>query len=167
MATACKATNAEHAVVRVYDTEHYKLFGNPLQGHDLTVTRICFSPDDRYILTVSRDRSWRLFVLEGGSKYSGSEYRAIFLITNSTAFKPIAAEKAHGRIIWDCAWSAEGDIFATASRDKSVKIWAQKNEQWTAVAVIQATYPVTAVAFCPANGQGRLVFPANLFFLMI
>lgn len=33
---------------------------------------------------------------------------------------PVAADKSHGRIIWDCAWSQEGDIFATASRDKTV-----------------------------------------------
>ncbi len=60
----CKSTNAEHAVVRVYDTETYKPFGQPLQGHILTVTRVAFSPDDRHILTVSRDRSWRLFELQ-------------------------------------------------------------------------------------------------------
>ena len=51
----------EHAVVRVYDTRLYKVFGEPLQGHILTVTRISFSPDDKLILTVSRDRTWRLF----------------------------------------------------------------------------------------------------------
>lgn len=51
----------EHAVVRVYDTRSYKVFGEPLQGHILTVTRISFSPDDKLILTVSRDRTWRLF----------------------------------------------------------------------------------------------------------
>jgi elongator complex protein 2 len=51
----------EHAVVRVYDTRSYKVFGEPLQGHILTITRISFSPDDKLILTVSRDRTWRLF----------------------------------------------------------------------------------------------------------
>lgn len=35
---------------------------------------------------------------------------------------PIAADKSHGRIIWDCAWSCEGDLFATASRDKTVSV---------------------------------------------
>ena len=70
IATACKATNAEHAVVRVYDTERYNIVGEPLQGHILSVTRISFSPDDKYILTVSRDRSWRLFEVQecGGTE---------------------------------------------------------------------------------------------------
>ena len=32
----------------------------------------------------------------------------------------VAADKSHTRIIWDCAWAHEGDVFATASRDKTV-----------------------------------------------
>ena len=67
IATACKSTNAEHAAVRVYDVERYHLVGEPLRGHDLSVTRISFSRDDLYILTVSRDRSWRLFERQEGS----------------------------------------------------------------------------------------------------
>ena len=66
-ATACKATAAKHAVVRIYDTETFRPFGRPLEGHTLTVTRIAFSPDDRFVLTVSRDRTWRLFLKEGES----------------------------------------------------------------------------------------------------
>jgi elongator complex protein 2 len=60
-ATACKATTAKHATVHIYDTEHFRPFGKPLEGHTLTVTRISFSPDDQLVLTVSRDRTWRLF----------------------------------------------------------------------------------------------------------
>ena len=35
-------------------------------------------------------------------------------------YTPVAADKSHGRIIWDCAWAHEGDVFASASRDKTV-----------------------------------------------
>jgi elongator complex protein 2 len=48
-------------MVRIYDTENFRPFGQPLEGHALTVTRIAFSPDDQLVLTVSRDRTWRLF----------------------------------------------------------------------------------------------------------
>lgn len=59
--TACKSTTAEHAVLRVYSTYDWRLVGEPLGGHTLTVTRIAFSPDNEMILSVSRDRTWRLF----------------------------------------------------------------------------------------------------------
>lgn len=71
LATSCKATTPEHAVVRVYNTENYHLVGQPLEGHSLTVTRIAFSPDDKFVLSVSRDRSWQLFEFQNpGGKYS-------------------------------------------------------------------------------------------------
>lgn len=66
-ATACKATSPEHAVIRIYDTTKWQPVGDPLPGHQLTVTRIAFSPDDRYVLSVSRDRSWRLFERKHGA----------------------------------------------------------------------------------------------------
>jgi elongator complex protein 2 len=30
-------------------------------------------------------------------------------------------DKSHARIIWDGAWAADGKVFATASRDKTVE----------------------------------------------
>ncbi|RPD61869.1 WD40 repeat-like protein [Lentinus tigrinus ALCF2SS1-7] len=133
IATACKATTPEHAIVRVYDTQTWQLFGEPLAGHSLTVTQLAFSPDDSHILSVSRDRTWRLFE------------------KSDSGYVPIAADKSHGRIIWDCAWAPEGDIFATASRDKTVKIWQrpETGQKWTAVATLQASAAATAVAFAP------------------
>lgn len=137
-ATACKATTAEHAVVRIYSTEDYKPVGRPLQGHSLTVTRVAFSPDERLVVSVSRDRSWRLYAKVNDE------------------FVPVACNKSHGRIIWDCAWAAECDIFATASRDKTVKIWAQGNDRlWNEVETIKLFSSATAVAFSAGNSSTR------------
>jgi hypothetical protein len=56
------------------------------------------------------------------SKSQGVNIHRILIIRLLTlpAFVPVAADKSHGRIIWDCAWAAEGYTFATASRDKTV-----------------------------------------------
>ncbi|TEB30200.1 WD40 repeat-like protein [Coprinellus micaceus] len=140
VATACKSTSAEHAVVRIYDTQSFRPFGQALSGHVLTVTRIAFSPDDILVLTVSRDRTWRLFELHGDG------------------FVPVTADKSHARIIWDCAWSQEGDFFATASRDKSVKIWQKtvdEKKAWSAVETIKLPEAATAVAVTTSVSQRR------------
>ncbi|EKM80342.1 hypothetical protein AGABI1DRAFT_73447 [Agaricus bisporus var. burnettii JB137-S8] len=136
IATACKATTSEHAVIRLYETDTFKLVGQPLAGHTLTVTRIAFSPDDKYILSVSRDRTWHLFEEKDGQGYVHA-----------------AADKPHARIIWDCAWAAEGDVFATASRDKTVKIWKRVEEKWATTAVIKTSSPATAVDFSPVDTE--------------
>lgn len=135
IASSCKATSAEHAVVRLYDSETWQQVGKPLEGHNLTITRIAFSHDERFILTCSRDRTWRLFAKDesGGDSYT-----------------PVAAEKPHARIIWDCAWSPNDSYFVTASRDKQVKFWAKRSEDgssWEHVNTIKGSEAATAVAF--------------------
>ncbi|KAG6337364.1 hypothetical protein ID866_1737 [Astraeus odoratus] len=130
LATACRATSSQHAVVRVYSASTFQLFGSPLEGHTLTVTRIAFSPNDDYVVTCGR------------ADQSGTTWQ--------TGYVPVAMDKSHARIIWDCAWSSESDIFATASRDKTVKIWTLKSgsDHWPALATLKFKEAATAVAFC-------------------
>ncbi|WVQ98910.1 hypothetical protein IAU59_006041 [Kwoniella sp. CBS 9459] len=137
IATASKATNVEHASVRVTSTETWDLVGDVLAGHSLTVTRVGFSGDDERILTCSRDRGWRLFQRD----QQGPGYVLL-----------AGEEKAHARMVLDACWAdgqgKKGDMFATASRDKTVKIWIPATpdaSQWTAANTIKLEESVTAV----------------------
>ncbi|ELU41553.1 elongator complex protein 2 [Rhizoctonia solani AG-1 IA] len=149
VATACRATSANHAVVRLHASSNWQPIGKPLSGHSLTITRIAFSHDERMILSASRDRSWRLFRQIEGSQ---GEY------------EPVADNASHGRIIWDCAWSTDDKIFATASRyvqppkdehvvnpsntrDKTVRIWSgSEADLGKALSTIKLKEAATAVA---------------------
>ncbi|KAF8528873.1 WD40-repeat-containing domain protein [Hysterangium stoloniferum] len=143
--TSCKSSTAEHAMLRVYDVGSWQLMGQPLMGHKLTVTRIVFSPNDDLLLTVSRDRTWRLFRLA----------------SDKSGFSPLSSCKAHERIVWDCAWMCEPSnrpMFATASRDKTVKIWQPTDDSlsnWTSVVTLSFEEAVTAVDFSPVLSDGR------------
>ncbi|WFD06633.1 Elongator subunit elp2 [Malassezia vespertilionis] len=139
VASTCKATSAEHAVVRLFDAEQrWKPLQPPLDGHTLSITQTRFSSDGQYILTASRDRSWRLYRRE-----------------DRTTYTPYTGERTHARIVWDCAWAWDAvHTFATASRDKTVKVWRvlddekARHELVTTIAVNDA---VLSVAFGPHN----------------
>lgn len=133
IASACRSTTPEHAVIRLHRTSNWSQIRPPLAGHSLTVTSIRFSPDDKYMLSCSRDRSWQLYEqAEDGESYSRRGH----------------APKAHSRIIWDCAWAADSSFFATAARDKQVKVWQPSDNDtasWKSVATLTLPDAGTAV----------------------
>ncbi|KAH9829206.1 elongator complex protein 2-like [Teratosphaeria destructans] len=135
VATACKASSIDHAVLRLYETSSWREVKPSLSAHTLTVTSLAFSGDDRYLLSVGRDRQWALFGRD---------------VDDQKVYKPLIANpKGHSRMILDCSWApiAVGHVFATAGRDKSAKIWRLDNGKAENVASISAPLPVTAVAF--------------------
>lgn len=137
IATTCKATTLEHAVLRLFDTSTWQEIQPPLTAHSLTVTRVQFSRDDRYILSVGRDRTFALF-----SKTN-----------EKNVYKLIETKIAHSRIIWDCCWAPKtmGNVFITASRDKTVKIWKFEIEKIKSECLTTLKLPnsVTSVDSCP------------------
>ncbi|QIW94491.1 hypothetical protein AMS68_000009 [Peltaster fructicola] len=129
IATACKASTLNHAVIRLYETKEWREVKPALSAHTLTVTSLAFSRDDAYLLSVGRDRQWALFQKA------------------DTTYEPCTANlKGHSRMILDCSW-ASSDTFATAGRDKVVKIWQISNGSIEQLTSIIAQAAVTAVAF--------------------
>ena len=55
-----QAAKKEHAAIILWSTASWKQVQN-LIFHSLTVTQMAFSPDDKFLLAVSRDRTWSLW----------------------------------------------------------------------------------------------------------
>lgn len=113
LATACKASSIDYATIRLYDAGNdWREIKPPLTAHSLTVTRLAWSKgSDQFLLSVGRDRQWTVFQRQKG---------------NTTLDLYQAMPKAHTRMILDAAWSPsqESSFFATAGRDKTVKLWS-------------------------------------------
>lgn len=139
IATACKASSIDHAVIRLYETEGWLEVKPPLTLHSLTVTGLKFSADDFLLLSVGRDRQWAIFQR---SERERNTYRL-------QEFN----QQAHLRMILDAAWAPGVDrIFATAGRDKQAKIWMRESDELSSPSFIckieiPQTHPVTAVDF--------------------
>ncbi|KAL2003473.1 hypothetical protein VTN02DRAFT_3682 [Thermoascus thermophilus] len=145
VATACKASSIDHAVIRLYDTSDWHEIRPPLTAHSLTITSLCFSPDDRYLLSVGRDRQWAVF--------ERSEQEP-------SMFKPLTANpKGHSRMILGAAWAPVSHplIFGTAGRDKSVKIWQMVDQTFECKSTISLKNPVTAISFLPEKRKDALI----------
>ena len=137
VATACKATSAEHAVIRLYETQHWRETKPSLRAHTLTVTCLRFSDDDEYLLSVGRDRQWAVFE-RGATDVNTYSWKA-------------SNPKGHSRMILGAAWAPRytGRTFATAGRDKYVKVWKLLDEEFRCGTPILSSSSVTSVDFLP------------------
>ena len=143
VATACRASSLDHAVIRLYDTKEWLEIKPPLKAHSLTVTALQFSPDDKYLLSVGRDRQWVIWERKEGSDY---------VVKTSNP-------KGHTRMILGASWAPLAQpTFFTAGRDKSVKIWQFTETDFQLKSTIAATSAVTAVACSRNLAQDQIVF---------
>ncbi|KAI8460049.1 WD40-repeat-containing domain protein [Phakopsora pachyrhizi] len=134
VASACHASSPETAIIRLHSgVDGFQPIDHGLlQAHQLTVTSLSFSSDDKRLLSVSRDRSWAVWK----RKASGFELEERF-------------EKAHARIIWDSCWAPMGlGTFVTCSRDKLAKFWTKSEgeKSWSLTQTIKFDQPVTSCA---------------------
>ena len=140
LATACKASSVDHAVIRMYDTRDWHEIKPSLVAHSLTVTRLVFSHDEQeYLLSVGRDRQWTVFRQDEDNSETWNTFQSF--------------PKAHSRMILDAAWSpVRGHaFFATGGRDKLVKLWHLVNDgsqqQFALAETITRRSAVTAISF--------------------
>jgi elongator complex protein 2 len=145
IATSCKASSIDHAVIRLFNTKTWREIKPPLMAHSLTVTCLRFSHDDKYLLSVGRDRQWATFERDthDPDRYTLKD----------------ANRKGHSRMILSASWASlpSPRIFATAGRDKAVKLWKMQAEETENIATISETSAATAVDIYPYPAQDNII----------
>ncbi|KAF1330959.1 Elongator complex protein 2, partial [Globisporangium splendens] len=138
VASACKSREERFASIWLWSTNDWSVAQTPLEGHKSSVVQLAFSPNDQFLVSVSRDRQFCVY------EKSASDHQ----------FALVDKVKAHKRIIWSCSWSPDSRYFATASRDQSFALWTKKGAKWGAArkpVVLESA--VTAIAFAPPHSQ--------------
>ncbi|KAL8873933.1 MAG: hypothetical protein Q9174_000680 [Haloplaca sp. 1 TL-2023] len=145
IATACRASSLEHAVIRLFETKEWRELKPSLVAHTLTVTSLSFSIDSQHLLSTGRDRQWAVF-----EKDETSPARFRVKAKNS---------KAHTRMVLSGCWApiVAGRLFVTGSRDKTSKVWDLAKGTSHTVLTISASAPVTAVDMVPNLIRGMLL----------
>ena len=135
IASACRSSSLEHSAIRLYETETWREIKPPLESHSLTVNSLCFSEDDKYLLSAGRDRQHVVFRREDDGS---STYRTFSV-----------KEKSHSRMLLDASWAPfRGKrVFATAGRDKLVKVWELIGDLSDIRTTINARGPVQSIDF--------------------
>lgn len=148
-ATSCRASSIDHAVIRLYTTKDWREVKPSLTAHSLTITCLRFSKDDRYLLSVGRDRQWVVFERND-------------LQLTQYILKHIN-QKGHSRMILGASWAPleAGRVFATAGRDKNIKLWKMREEETQCVATIIASAAVTAIDIFPKPTKNALTVAAG------
>nr|CCA21977.1 peptideN(4)(Nacetylbetaglucosaminyl)asparagine amidase putative [Albugo laibachii Nc14] len=160
LASSCKSREERFAGVWLWDTDTWEpLSVSPLNGHTCSVVQLEFSPNDSYLVSVSRDRHFCVYKRQLNSTESGIV----------SPYQLLCRQKAHKRIIWTCSWSPDSLYLATGSRDQTIGLWKIEDSgaNWcSATECLCFNDSVTAVAFAPvlvhASGDPQYLLAAGL-----
>ncbi|KAL9613726.1 MAG: hypothetical protein Q9167_001740 [Letrouitia subvulpina] len=149
IATACKASSVNQAVIRLFDTQEWREITPPLTVHSLTVTCLRFSNSDQHLLSVGRDRQWAVFEKNEMEPH-------LYQLRES---RP----KAHSRMILSACWAPApvGTDFATAGRDKVIKFWRLQDGGAVLTTTVTTTLPVTAIDILPLAVEDMIIFASG------
>ena len=106
-------------------------------GHLRVVRDASFSPDGKYLATVSIDNTAKLWEFEGG------QWREKVTLRNSAW-------------VTNVSFSRDGKHLVTASSDRICKIWRLEGGQWQEKFIIQHSTSVISASFSP-NGKHLVI----------
>ena len=87
-----------------------------LKVHDKDINSLDISPNDRLLATGSQDRTAKLFSIEFSPATRANALASARLV-------PLGVFKGHKRGVWNVQFSPTDQCLATASGDRSIKLW--------------------------------------------
>ncbi|SMN17710.1 similar to Saccharomyces cerevisiae YGR200C ELP2 Subunit of Elongator complex, which is required for modification of wobble nucleosides in tRNA [Maudiozyma saulgeensis] len=151
IASACRSNTPQHAVIRIFSIDTWLEIKPTLAFHSLTINKLRFSPDNKYLLAVCRDRKWSIWERN---------------FEDNTFTLKCKNDKPHTRIIWDGDWTPLefGNSFVTGSRDRTIKLWNFDNEtqDYKMIDSVKHDKPVTALSVFQTLIDGKLLVAAGL-----
>ena len=100
-------TSSQDATARVWDVRTLQVM-SVMEGHQLEVSKACFSPGGFQLLTTSADHSARVWTVETGA--------CVQLLDG------------HRDDVFSCAFNYDGAVIVTASKDCTARVWRLPNE---------------------------------------
>ncbi len=124
-----------------------------LYGHQDRVIGVSFSPDGQLLATTGYDRTVKLWNVGNKDQFLNTKFpeflRPSFIVPVSPlkSIKPLKSWIAHDDSIMGISFSPDGKQIATASKDKTIKIWSADGQLLQVLTGHQGW--VNSVAFSP------------------